>query len=285
MKKIRLMNILITNDDGYNALGIKRLVKILKPYGKITVIAPKYHQSGTSMAVTMGLRPIAVKKISEGDNETWYYVDGTPASCVKYAIDEVFTEQLPDIVVSGINHGANTSSAALYSGTLGAAKEAALADIPAIGVSVDDMSRTPDFSAVEAHFPTIFEDIVKNIDKTKFGIYYNVNFPKGTSIKGIRTGHQGVMRWLKEFDPFDTGIYERLGTTPKDMGITALPEVEEGEDVYVMFGHIWDDPRNTPGADHHLNKEGYISITAHNIDTTDYAEVERLNSLGFNKDF
>jgi len=278
------MNILITNDDGYSAPGIKILVDLLRPYGKITVIAPKYHQSGMSMAVTMGLKPIAVKELSNCENERWIYVDGTPASCVKYAIDIAMENDLPDIVVSGINHGANTAAAALYSGTLGAAKEAALAAIPAIGVSIDDMGKNPDFSSVIEHFPSIFETLVKASKEAKFGVYYNVNFPKGSSPKGIKLTHMGINRWIKEFDPYDPSIYERYGTTPQAMGITALPDIEDGETVFIMRGDLVDDPHNFEGADHKLNGDGYITITAHNIDSTDYNELSRLQTLGIEKD-
>ena len=100
------MKILVTNDDGYNAKGLRTLVKILRPYGEITVVAPKQHQSGMSMAVNLGQSPIPVKKISEVPGERWWYIGGTPSSCVKYGIDNIFYPEKPDVVVSGINHGA-----------------------------------------------------------------------------------------------------------------------------------------------------------------------------------
>lgn len=278
------MHILITNDDGYTAKGIKVLVETMRTVGKVSVIAPKYHQSGMSMAVTMGLKPIAVKDVSTSEDELWLYVDGTPASCVKYAIDNAFLDNLPDVVVSGINHGSNAGSATLYSGTLGAAQEAVLGGMPAIGVSIDDMSQDPDFTYVRELFPEIFKTILSIIENDKFGIYYNVNFPKGKP-KGIRIGHQGIQHWIKEFEPFDDGLYERRGTTPQKMGITALPVVEEGETVYWMKGDLIDDDRNTEGADHHLLSDGYITITPLRIDNTDYTELERLVSLNINKDF
>ena len=107
------MKILVTNDDGFEAKGISELVEILRPYGDLTVVAPKKPQSGMSMAVSMGLRPIAVRKLSEKPGERWWYLDGTPASCIKYGIDNIFWPERPDLVVSGINHGSNAATAAL----------------------------------------------------------------------------------------------------------------------------------------------------------------------------
>ena len=114
------MRILITNDDGYQAKGIKVLADLMKKYGKVTVIAPKHHQSGMSMAVSLGFKQIAHKDLGEG----WHYVDATPASCVKFGTNILFAENYPDVVISGINHGSNAASASCYSGTLGAAAEA-----------------------------------------------------------------------------------------------------------------------------------------------------------------
>lgn len=280
------MRILVTNDDGYKSKGIRALVEMLRPFGEITVIAPKYHQSGTSMAVTMGLKPIAVRQLPDHDGVRWFYVDGTPASCVKFGTDEVFAGGFPDIVVSGINHGANCASAVLYSGTLGAAKEAALAGISAIGVSLDDMSPEADFSCMKEYFPELFKALLDQMDG-RFGEYYNINFPAlpASSIKGIRTANQGVIHWEKEFEPYDYQIFDRLGISHRDMGITALPELEEGERAYIMKGELVNDPRNGDDADHNLLKHGYITISAHNIDSTDRAENARLKARGIEKDF
>ena len=126
------MKILITNDDCYTAKGLSVLADILEAYGKITIVAPKKPQSGMSMAVSMGLKPIGVKKIGSTSGLGSWYLDGTPASCIKYGIDNIFWPDTPDLIVSGINHGSNAATAALYSGTIGAAMEAAVNKIPGI---------------------------------------------------------------------------------------------------------------------------------------------------------
>lgn len=273
------MRILITNDDGYQAKGIKTLAEIMKKYGEVTVIAPKTHQSGMSTAVSLGFKQIAHKDLGNG----WHYVDATPASCVKFGLNTMFLGNFPDVVVSGINHGSNASNASCYSGTLGAAEEAALNGIPAIGVSLDSLHPDADFSALEAYFGDIFEKLMSNLP-SKYGVYYNVNFPDipAEQIKGLKIGHQGKGRWIREFREWNVKHYAKYGLTPEMLGQSSNPVLEEGEDLYMMVGDFEDDPRNTPEADHLLVKEGYISVVAHNVDCTDYEETYRLCTI-FNK--
>lgn len=281
------MNILITNDDGYKAAGLQALVRAVLPFGNVTVIAPKYHQSGMAMAVSMGFKPIAVKDLGYTDGVHWIYLDGTPASCVKYGVDNVFIEQKPDIVLSGINHGSNAATAACYSGTLGATQEAAINGIPAIGVSLDSMTMGADFSAVEELFPAIFEKLVAIKDK-KFGSFYNVNFPAipKEQIKGVRIGHMGIGHWEKEFTLWNPDFFKQYGIDYTHYGLSS-PEAkcEEGEEVYMMVGNFIDDARNTDEADHRLVKNGYISIVEHNFDNTDYSRKEDLKAAGLEIDF
>lgn len=280
------MKILLTNDDGYRARGLAELVRIMKPYGELTVVAPKFHQSGMSMAVGLGYKPIAVKRLPDSDGVHWWYVDDTPASSVKFALDNIFTDSAPDAVISGINHGSNSATAALYSATIGAAQEGALAGILSIGVSLDDFSDNADFSPAVRFFPEIFEKLTANRGDST-GVYYNVNIPATDcdAIKGISVCHQGIIHWVNEFQPYDRGIFRKKGIEPIDRGIRFIPEVEEGEEVFMMVGDVADDPRNCGAADHRKVKEGYISIVAHSTDTTDYKELGRLEKLGLNKDF
>ena len=278
------MKILLTNDDGYRAKGLQELVQMMKSYGDVTVVAPKFHQSGMSMAVGLGYKPIAVKEIIRKSGENWWYVDDTPASCVKFAVDNIFTVEKPDVVISGINHGSNSASAALYSATLGAAQEGAMADLLSIGVSLDDFGENPDFSVVRRFFPPIFEKLIRSSDH-RHGVYYNINFPAlpPEMLKGCRVCSQGILHWENEFQSYDRDIFRKKGITPLDRGIRFFPEVEEGESVYMMVGDIVDDPRNVADADHRAVADGFVSIVAHNLDMTDYIEKSRLESLGFDK--
>lgn len=298
------MHILITNDDGYSSKGIQVLVDIMRQFGKVTVIAPKKHQSGMSMAVSLGFKQIAYKNFgSENPNPyakscglgadvpglfpaEWSYLDATPASCVKFGLNTIFLDSFPDVVVSGINHGSNAATASCYSGTLGAAEEAALNGIPAIGVSLDTLHPEADFSAVTRYFGDIFRKLMES-RPTSPGIYYNVNFPDipADNIKGIRVGSQGMGRWIREFKEWDVKHYARYGITPEMLGQTSRPDIEDGEELYMMVGEFLDDPRNTERADHRLMQQGYISVVAHNVDCTDYAELERLKAEGMDTDF
>lgn len=277
------MKILVTNDDGYRAKGIKALVEILRPYGEILVVAPKYVQSGTAMGVTMGYKPIAVKKLSEAPGESWYYLDGTPASCVKFGVGELYPEDCPpDVIVSGINHGGNYATAALYSGTLGAAMEGALMKIPSIAVSLDSLDPDADFSVVARHLPPLFEKILQN-QPDRFGLVYNLNFPAVApeAVKGVKIAEQGVIRWVREYAPFDPGFYERKGLAMHVLGIRGIPDPEPEEDFFVMGGTVVKDPANGPETDVERIAEGYITVTAHSILTTDEGEQQRLRDLGF----
>ncbi len=276
------MRILITNDDGYEAKGIRTLAEIMSRFGDVTVIAPKKHQSGMSMAVSLGFKQIAYKDLGNG----WHYVDATPASCVKFGLNTMFLDNFPDVVVSGINHGSNASTASCYSGTLGAAEEAALNGIPAIGVSLDTLHPDADFSAVEKYFGDIFNSLMKDYP-TRYGVYYNVNFPNipAEEIKGVRVGSQGMGRWIREFKEWDLGHYAKYGITPEMLGQSSNPVLEEGEELYMMVGEFEDDPRNPADADHRLMLDGYISVVAHNVDCTDYQEIERLRATDIETSF
>ncbi len=277
------MEILVTNDDGYTAKGIRVLTEIMSGFGHVTVIAPKRHQSGMSMAISIGMKPIAYKKVSHSDNVDIAYIDATPTSCVKFAFNTIYLNEKPDVVVSGINHGSNASSASCYSGTLGAVEEAALLGIPGIGVSLDTVNPDADFSAVRKYFPDIFRKLTESLPQ-KYGVYYNVNFPAipAEEIRGIRAARQGKGTWIKEFVPWEPEKYCRFGMTPESFGVSRDIRKEDGEEIFMMTGQFSDSPDNPENADHRLVKSGYISISAHNIDTTDYEEVSRLEKLGFN---
>lgn len=279
------MKILVTNDDGYNAKGIRTLVDILRHYGEITVVAPKKMQSGMSMAVNLGQGPIATKKIKTEGGADWWYLDGTPSSCVKYGIDNIFCPEKPDVVVSGINHGGNFGTAYLYSGTIGAACEAALAYIPAIAVSIDAFDPDADFSSVEKYFPALFEKILAN-PSGKDGYIYNINFPKpGTAIKGIRMAREGWLRWENEFLPYDEDLFRRIVREKFGAEAPCFPPAEPGEVRYMMAGDIVNDSANDPQADINLLKQGYITISCHRLLSHDLQENARLRDAGLETDF
>jgi len=256
-KKRGKLNILITNDDGVKSKGISALTEMMKEYGNITVVAPFEAMSGMSAALTIG-KPLRLTELKSEKGLKIYACSGTPADCVKMAMNQLFINEPPDLLVSGINHGSNASIASLYSGTLGAAAEGTVYGIPSIGFSHYSHHRDIDFAA-SLHFGKIIVDsYLKNPPKQ--GIYLNVNFPdcNKESIRGIKFCHQGKGQWIKEFE-------ER--TDPY------------GFHYYWMTGEFFNlEPQNRE-SDHNLVKEGYISIVPHQIDSTDYSEVERLSKL------
>jgi 5'-nucleotidase len=271
------MRILVTNDDGYQARGLRSLVWALRPFGDLTIVSPKSAQSGMSMAVSMGFRPIAVKHIETLPGEDWWYLDGTPASCVKFGIDNIFYPEKPDLVVSGINHGNNAATATLYSGTIGATMEGTVNGIPSVGVSLDTFDENADFSAVEKLFPDILRKLLAHFNPRK-GSFYNVNFPylPADEIKGILPARVGYAHWEKEYVPYGDAFLAARGIgasfAARAYADTKLPD----EELYVMAGDFVSEPDNLPDADHLLLEQGYITITPQNIYNTDEDELERL---------
>ena len=282
------MNILITNDDGFESKGIAVLTKMMKKYGNVAVIAPFSAQSGMSMAVSLGAEKIAFKEIESSSfvgedglehTERWAYLDATPASCVKFAMSTPWLGWKPDVIVSGINHGANTSVASCYSGTLGATAEAAVNHILGIGVSLCDHNPDADFSQIEKYFPGIFEKLVE-LPRHSYMTYYNVNFPSvpADEIKGVRAGYMGRGRWIKEFRSLDEAeaIAASLNGAP-----TGDPSEKPAEKMYKLVGNFSSDTDNSSDADHLLTDNGYVSIVPHTIDSTDYEQLRILSEVAF----
>lgn len=189
--------ILITNDDGITAPGIRALVNAMKLIGDVVVVAPDKPQSGMGHAITINstLRLQEVKQ----DGLTEYACSGTPVDCVKIAIDKILPRK-PDLLVSGINHGANSSINVIYSGTMSAAVEGAIEGIPSIGFSLCNYALEADFTAA-AHFAGIVAQNVLD-HGLPAGVCLNVNFPDIPLdiIKGVKVCRQAKALWQEEFD-------------------------------------------------------------------------------------
>lgn len=192
--------ILISNDDGITSKGIKTLVEVMKELGDVIVVAPDSPQSGMGHAITVG-DTLRLEETSIFDSVRAFECSGTPADCVKMARHFVLKdEREPDIIVSGINHGSNTSISVLYSGTMSAAIEGAIEGTPAIGFSLCDYGSDPDFSHTREYIKKIVKQVLeKGLPK---GVALNVNFPrkKSEAIKGIRICRQANAKWVEEFD-------------------------------------------------------------------------------------
>jgi 5'-nucleotidase len=191
--------ILVTNDDGITARGIAFLVECMQEIGTVVVVAPNSPQSGMGHAITIS-SPLRLYPSRVFDGMPAYECSGTPADCVKLGKHHVLKDRAPDLVVSGVNHGSNTSVSVLYSGTMSAAIEAAIEGIPAIGFSLCDFSREPDFSHIrEAVLAITRAALAHGIPR---GVALNVNFParQAKPLEGIKICRQANARWQEVFD-------------------------------------------------------------------------------------
>ncbi|MBN1301718.1 MAG: 5'/3'-nucleotidase SurE [Melioribacteraceae bacterium] len=239
------MKILVSNDDGIDSRGIFELSQKLKEIGEVIVVAPRTEQSAVGHAITMKI-PVRVTEYYRNGEFFGYAVDGTPADCIKMGIKNIMGE-LPDLVVSGINNGSNAAINIIYSGTVSAAREAAIMDVPAIAVSVTSHTVTEfDYAA----------EIAKNLalkvaeNGLRAGTLLNVNIPDlpKDKIKGVLLTRQGLSKWDDKFE-------ER-----KD---------PYGKKYYWLTGSLIDNDLEL-GTDHYALKNDYVSVTPIHFDLTDY---------------
>lgn len=190
--------ILVTNDDGIIAPGIKALVEAMKTIGEVVVVAPDSPQSGMGHAITLN-NPLRINKVDLFKGVKAYQCSGTPADCVKIGIDKILHKQ-PDLCVSGINHGSNSSINVIYSGTMSAAMEAAIDGIKAVGFSLLNGSMNADMKAAGIVATKIARQVLKN--GIPRGSLLNVNIPNVPieEIKGYKIARQAVAKWVEEFD-------------------------------------------------------------------------------------
>ncbi|MEI6174846.1 MAG: 5'/3'-nucleotidase SurE [Bacteroidota bacterium] len=190
--------ILITNDDSVKAPGIRALINYIRPFGRVVVVAPDRPQSGTAHAVTIA-HPLRLDLITRETGYEEYSCDGTPADCVKMAF-KIVMRRRPDFLFSGINHGTNASINIVYSGTMAAVLEGALAGVPSVGFSLNNYSLKADFGPSEKFIKTIVSDVVSKGLPT--GVCLNVNIPDvpEDQIKGIKVCRQAEGTWEEDFD-------------------------------------------------------------------------------------
>jgi 5'-nucleotidase len=189
--------ILVTNDDGITAPGIRMLIAVMNEIGDVVVVAPDSPQSGMGHAVTIDDTLYCNEiKVDDGP-QIEYKSSGTPADCVKLAVSEIL-DRRPDLCVSGINHGSNSSINVIYSGTMSAAVEAGVEGIPAIGFSLLDYSWNANFEPLKKYIKQVAISVLEN--GLPDGVVLNVNFPKNETFKGIKVCRQARANWVEEFD-------------------------------------------------------------------------------------
>jgi len=247
--------ILITNDDGIQAKGLAELIEVMRLFGDITVIAPEVAMSGMSGAITVD-QPLRAIKLSEEPGMTVYRCNGTPVDCVKLGFNHLL-EKTPDYVVSGINHGANSSISVLYSGTMGAAIEGCLHGVPSMGISLLDYNPDADFGKAKIYTARIFQTLLEN--QLRQGTCLNINIPKGVP-KGIKFCRQAKGKWVDEIekrtDPHHFPYYWLTGS----------------------FRNFEEDASDT---DLHALEKNYVSVVPVKVDMTCYDALEELKNWKF----
>jgi 5'-nucleotidase len=247
--------ILVTNDDGITAPGIRTLIEVMFELGDVIVVAPDKPQSAMGHAITIN-NTLYLNKISlENAAITEYSCSGTPVDCVKMAVSEILHRK-PDLCVSGINHGSNSSINIIYSGTMSAAVEAGIEGIPAIGFSLGDLDWNADFSPTKKYVKRIASEVLKN--GLPDGVLLNVNFPKlkEDQIKGIKVCRQAKASWIETFDKRKS---------------------PSGREYYWLAGEFVNQDKGDD-TDEWALENGYISLVPVQFDLTAYHAMQQLNN-------
>ncbi len=251
--------ILVTNDDGITAPGIRALIDVMITIGDVVVVAPDSPQSGQGHAITIDATLHVNQLKVDSGSHLEYTCSGTPADCVKLAIREILGRR-PDICVSGINHGSNSSINVIYSGTMSAAIEAGIEGIPAIGFSLLNYDWDASFDACKTYVKAITKNVLKNgLEK---GVVLNANIPDIAKheIKGVKICRQARANWVEQFDKRKT---------------------PQGKDYYWLTGKFvnLDGGEDT---DEWALENNYISVVPVQFDLTAHHTIEQLNNWTFN---
>jgi 5'-nucleotidase len=245
--------ILITNDDGVDAEGIRSLTGALCGLGDMVVFAPDGARSGMSCAITT-TEPVRYRILRQEEGLTVCSCTGTPVDCVKLAVSAILPRK-PNLLVSGINHGGNQALSVHYSGTMGAAFEGCVFDIPSIGVSLKEYAPGADFSASCRFARCLAVQVLER--GLPHGTYLNLNVPNIPEVKGLRTGRQTDGKWVREY----------------------IREADEnGEPAYWLAGDYEKAGLDYPDNDVTLLENGYASLVPCKLDVTDYAFADELKT-------
>jgi 5'-nucleotidase len=247
--------ILVTNDDGIHARGLRELVEVMNLFGEVVVISSEVSMSGKACSITVDhpLRAIQVEKIH---GVPTYKSNGTPVDSVKLSFNSLFN-RMPDYVVSGINHGANTSISVIYSGTMGAAIEGSLHGVPSLGFSLDDYSPNADFSKAKMVVAKVFQSVLEN-GLPEFTCL-NVNIPKGKP-KGIKVCRQTHGKWVEEFEK---------RTDP------------HGREYHWLAGYFKNFERDEMLTDIYAIENNFASVVPVTVDMTCYKTLDKLKDWKF----
>ena len=251
--------IFVTNDDGYSSKGFQAAIEVARHFGKVIAVAPEVVQSGKSQAITI-YDMLRVRCVSQSDDVTVYALNGTPVDCAKFALDHLLVDQKVDLTISGINHGANSGSNVLYSGTMGAAIESAFYNIPAIGLSNLDHSDDADFAASVEYGIRIAKSVLENQESLPRPLCINVNIPilPLEDIKGIKVCRQTRGFWRDHFHKH---------TDP------------HGRDYYWLTGGFENFEPDAKDSDEWALANGYVAVVPVQVDLTAYNQLDILGKM------
>lgn len=239
--------ILISNDDGYHAPGIRKLVETLRPHYDLLVCAPESARSGFSCAFSATQPLLLKRRHNMGETEVWS-CNGTPVDCVKIALDRLCTTRRPALILGGINHGDNSTVNNHYSGTMGVAKEGCLKGIPSIAFSSCYYEENANLDPVAPYILQIVERVLAN--GLPDCICLNVNFPALQQFKGVKVCRMTRGDWTQEI---------------------VQQQHPRGYDYYWMVGHFENHEPGVEGTDQRALEEGWVAITPTTIDVTAYS--------------
>lgn len=243
--------ILISNDDGFDAPGIRALAEMVRGLGDVLVCAPDGARSGFSCAFTASNFLRLRQRESYAGAEVWS-ATGTPADCVKLAWHKLCTRR-PALILGGINHGDNASVNTHYSGTMGVVMEGCMKYVPSVAFSTCDNNFHADLSPLAPYVREIAAHVLRH--GLARGVCLNVNFPAGRDFRGVRVCRMGFGRWVDEID------------TRKH---------PYGYDIHFMVGHCENDEPDAEDTDRWALNHHYVAITPTRMDVTDYDTVSAL---------
>lgn len=251
--------ILVTNDDGFDAPGLHALIQIASQFGHVIAVAPVDPQSGMSHAITFKY-PLRLNRVKQENHITLYKVTGTPADCVKLALNKILPRK-PDLILSGINHGSNTAASVFYSGTMAGAIEGALNDVPAAGFSLLNTSVDADFSVAVPYVSHLIEKMI--VSSFPSGTCLNVNIPAipQKDIKGVKLCRMTKGVWEEEFEQ------------RKD---------PHNFDYFWLTGKFNNFEQQAVDTDEWATRHGYVAVVPIQIDLTNFPVLRQLKSWEIN---
>lgn len=244
--------ILISNDDGYHAKGIRQLIEMVSPLGDLLVVAPESARSGFSCAFS-ATTPLRLKLRKQWEGVEIWSCNGTPVDCVKMALSQLCTERWPDMVIGGINHGDNASVNTHYSGTMGVTTEGCMKYIPSVAFSLCDHRDDADFSPLVPYVQRITQRVLS--EGLPKGVCLNVNFPLTSEFKGVKVARMAFGTWGNE-------VVKRLHPY--------------GQPYYWMTGEYTNDEPEAEDTDNWALNHGYVAITPTTIDVTAYEALRQM---------